>query len=612
MSPQASCRALLWICLIGLVGGGVRAAGAQPAAVPPSDWSRYNGWEIQGFEVTGLPPGLAGEATGGLRLQGQWKPLRGRSRPAFQANLLRDDVRRLRLYLARRGYPVSRVEVRIAAERRSRSLRLQVAVEPGPPVLVRAVRFRDWPGSVAMPDSVEVRRPTAGRPLVDAEAAALRRHLRTWLQDAGYADARVEVALAAAGPGQVILDVLVTPGEYYTISAVEIEGCAADLEPVARRTLAIAAGTPYGASLLADAAAALRATQLFGQVELVTRRVAPGDLVLTASLTDARMRSWRASVGTWTDNPWMARAGWTDRNLLGGGRGLDVHGTYATHEQDLGVELFWLGWLAPRARSSVGGRWLREDEEAYLSREYRLDFVQAFQQQRRAATIVGVGVSAIAVDTRSPDVEDIPEEQDWLLESWVERKWDWTDDLLYPTRGGYLTVAATLAPPSSMWDNPYFKLQLDGTVYRSVGGPFVTTARVRGGWSRPLGDRDDLLANRRFYAGGYNTMRGTARRDLGPRDSAGQPRGGQVVLLGGAEVRSRVVWILDAAVFLDAGQVWERPGDVTLGALAAAAGVDLDLRTPLGPLRVGHAWNLTTTPAGETSTLWHFGIGYPW
>jgi len=135
---------------------------------------------------------------------------------------------------------------------------------------------------------------------------------------------------------------------------------------------------------------------------------------------------------------------------------------------------------------------------------------------------------------------------------------------------------------------------------------------VRGGWSRPLRDSTDVLPNRRFYAGGYNSMRGYARRRLGPRDAEDNPRGGQAMLLAGAEWRRPLVWILEGALFLDTGNVWRTPDEVDLASLQTAWGADLDVRTPIGPLRVGHSWILGTPQAGEPRTLWHFGIGYPW
>jgi outer membrane protein insertion porin family len=152
----------------------------------------------------------------------------------------------------------------------------------------------------------------------------------------------------------------------------------------------------------------------------------------------------------------------------------------------------------------------------------------------------------------------------------------------------------------------------EGAVYRSVLGRPVITGRIRVGWSRPLGETTDVVANRRFYAGGYNSMRGYGRRQLGPRDLDGNARGGQTVILGSAELRFPFFWKLDGAVFLDSGQVWRTPTETNLGDLEVATGLAVDFRSPLGPLRLGYAWNLTTVTPGQPQDLFHFGIGFPW
>lgn len=614
MSNAARIRLLCVSCLLGLavaVPCGVAAA-AEPGAVPPAGWSRFNGWRVTGFEVVGLPGQLSAEAIGGLRLAGSWKLLKGRTRPDFQEGLLRDDLRRLRLFLARHGYPASRPTVLFVPESQRHQLQLTVRMDPGPRVHVGALEFSGWPAGVDTPDTTDMQLPTVGRPLIDADVEALVVAVQEWLRDAGYAHAQVKVNLAAAGPALVNLRVDVEPGELFTITEVEITGCSADLVPVARRVMDIAPGTRFGATLLENAAADLRTTQLFGHVELVVEPVVPGALKLTAELTDALMRSWRASAGTWSDNPIVVRAGWDHRNLLGRGRGFDVRGTYATHQMGAGAEVYQLGLLSPRARTSLGTVWIQEDEDAYFSEEYRLELIQSFRPRNRAYMNLGVGLSVNEVEIRSPDEDELPEDQDWMLEVWADRKWDWTDDILYPTRGAYLKVRAVVAPPAPVWGNSYYQVQLDGTAYLPLSGRFLVATRGRFGWSQPLGGGDDVLANRRFYAGGYNSQRGYERRKLGPRDSSNNPRGGQTVFLGGMELRSRLVWELDLAAFVDAGQVWRDYRETNIDGMEVAAGVDLDLRTPLGPLRGGYAWNLTDPPPGEPTELWHFGIGYPW
>ena len=605
----------IWIlaALTGLlVGPALAADPVAGQAVARQDWNRFDGWEISAFGVTGVPPGMAQDLRQGLELSGRRKLLRGMVRPDFSAATLLKDVQRTRLFLARNGYPASQVEARFTSDEHGRRVGVLLVVEPGPVVTIGQVELRGWPDGLAQPAVADPDLPAAGDRFSDDAVQTGLQHLQVLLLEAGFAEARVAAALEPQGDRKMALVYSVVAGDFYTISAIRISGCSPDLEPLARRVMAIKPGSEYRAGMLADAALDLRTTQLFRQVELTTTPRAPGELDLDVNLANARMRSWEASVGTWTDNPWMIRAGWTHRNAFARGRGLRVSGVYATHDQRLGAEVFTLGWLAPRAVTSLGGDWIREDEDAYLSNEYAVRLQQSFRPRGRGLLQLGVSVSNNDVVTYSPEATDVPDSQDWLLEIYADRKWDWTDNLLYPTRGGFAKVSLTYAPAAAIFGASYVKGQADGAAYVPLTGRLGWTARLRLGWSEPLGGNDDLLANRRFYAGGYNTMRGYERRRLGPQDADDNPRGGQATVLAGSELRARLVSLFDAAVFVDTGDVWRRPQDAQLRYLRVAVGADLDVRTPLGPLRVGHAWNIGPVLPGEPERLWHFGIGYPW
>jgi outer membrane protein assembly factor BamA len=216
------------------------------------------------------------------------------------------------------------------------------------------------------------------------------------------------------------------------------------------------------------------------------------------------------------------------------------------------------------------------------------------------------------VDRKNPDASDVPESQGRLLELWTDVKWDRTDDPLFPTRGGYFKTSFTVAPAELISEIPYVSIQCDAAGYRSPFEGLVFAGRIRVGWQKPLGNAEEVLATRRFYAGGYNTHRGYDRRKLGPLDDAGDALGGEFVGLAGIEMRFPLFWILEGAVFADAGQIWATPSEATLKGFPLAVGLDLDLRTPLGPVRAGYGWNVVNQIENQPRSIFHFGIGYPW
>jgi outer membrane protein assembly factor BamA len=575
-------------------------------------WAPYNDWQLDFFKLEGVPAGLKDELKSGLAMTGQRRLLRRRRLPLFHTRLLGEDIARIRLFLAKEGFPAAAITPEAFPVPGKRSLGVTFHIDPGPVVLVTDVQYHGWPESIPPPRTKAKESFRKGDRFRDEKIETSKQFLRRYLQDNGCALANITAAVKPIDPTSVAVIYTVTSAEIYQITEVRIAGGSEDLRKLTRRLVNMKPPLPFSQKRLDRAGFDLRATQLYSQVVFTTEPVGPDQLRLTTAVENARMRTLETSIGTWSDNPWAVRAGWRHRNLFEGGKGLDLNASFATHTQSAGAGMTWFGWMTPSARTRVGFEWLREDEDAYLSDEKRVDLTQNLRPKPGDLSNVGISLSRIDLETYTVVDTKTADHLGTLLEIWADRKWDWTDDPLYPTRGGFSKVSITWAPPVPFSDSPYVSLQADMSLYRKLLGRTVVAGRVRTGWAQSLGDAPAVIPNRRFFAGGYSTMRGYGRRQLGPRDSEGVAMGGDLVVLAGLEARVPVVWIIDVAVFLDSGQVWWQPTDIRLDEIEVAPGVSLDLRTPLGPVRLGYAWNLTDVYPGQPESLAHFGVGYPW
>lgn len=574
--------------------------------------AHYNGWKMKSFHLEGVPDGLVKELKGGLAFTGRSRFLRRNALPDFQTRILLEDIARIRLFLAREGYPGARVTAEVTPGKTERSLDLTLTVTPGEPVMVGELIWRDWPEGLALPDLAGKETLQVGQRYRDDQLASSREYLRRLLRDQGYALAEVTADIRPLDPRRVEITYTVAANEHYEITGTSIAGCSEDLIGLTDRLMNIHTPEEFSQKKLDEGAFNLRGTQLYRKVGFTAQPIGPGQVHLTTNVENARMRSLESSIGTFSDNPWMIRAGWTHRNLFRKGRGFDVKAALATHNREAGMGLTWFGWFSPRGRTRLGAQHLYENEDAYLAKEWRLDLTHSVRLQERDLLQAGISISRVDLTNYSETEQDLVDHEGYLSEIWTDRKWDRTDDPLYPTRAGFLKLRAVVSPPGNLSDAPYLQFQGDVSQYRSLGGGVVAAGRLRAGYSRPLGDASDLIANRRFYAGGYSTMRGYGRRGLGPRDEENVARGGNVVLLAGAELRAPLFWLLELGLFVDSGQVWRDARDLDLGDMEAAAGLSLDFRTPLGPVRLGYAWNLTEPYSGEPVGLFHFGVGYPW
>jgi len=139
--------------------------------------------------------------------------------------------------------------------------------------------------------------------------------------------------------------------------------------------------------------------------------------------------------------------------------------------------------------------------------------------------------------------------------------------------------------------NRFYKVVGSTTWYFPL--PEGLTGFVRGRFG--IGDGfagKELPASERFFLGGATTIRGFQFRDIGPKDSRGNPLGGTSFLQFNLEVGRSFGRLLRLVTFLDAGNVYNPGNQFDFGDLRRSAGVGFRLITPLGPIRLDYGFKL--------------------
>lgn len=157
----------------------------------------------------------------------------------------------------------------------------------------------------------------------------------------------------------------------------------------------------------------------------------------------------------------------------------------------------------------------------------------------------------------------------------------------------------------------------------------------------PYGNGDVIPFEKRFYSGGANSVRGWSESTLGPgayRRIGGLPRDfnqvGDIKLDMNMEYRAKLFWIMEGALFLDAGNIWtikkyptQLNGDFQFDtfmnqiAIAYGFGVRFDFKFFIARVDVGvklfdpskasrlDQWRIP--PIINDDFVLHFAIGYP-
>ena len=228
----------------------------------------------------------------------------------------------------------------------------------------------------------------------------------------------------------------------------------------------------------------------------------------------------------------------------------------------------------------------------------------------------------------SPEDVSILQDANWLAPIGFSFTRNLANNILNPNRGYSVVLEVEHA---SQWTGSNFRYDraiAEGTLYSGLGRSGVFAARIRGGWVGAgafeallltPGTFDLVHPQKRFYAGGANSVRGFAQGRLGPRvltidpvrllepavcnpsqlmdlscDPASikegrfvpRPTGGTRVLEGNLELRFPIGLNLEGVMFTDVGQVWGGRDEVDLSKLAVTPGVGVRYLSPVGPIRI--------------------------
>ncbi len=168
--------------------------------------------------------------------------------------------------------------------------------------------------------------------------------------------------------------------------------------------------------------------------------------------------------------------------------------------------------------------------------------------------------------------------------------------------------------------------------------------RVGGGLAYPYGNFKQIPIQKRFFAGGANSVRGWGVRELGPgsfypkdddRDNF-YFHSGDIRFDANVEYRSKIFWIIELGAFIDAGNIWtlkeykdQENGSFKLDrfykeiALAWGLGIRLDFDFVL--IRLDAGWKAYDPSGNPETTKWpikdplkfkkntaiHIAVGYP-
>jgi outer membrane protein assembly complex protein YaeT len=595
----------------------------------------------------------------------------GREEAFLNPSALQADAFRLRVYYYERGFRNAGIEVdttRVGED----AVALTFRIAEGRPVLVSDVSVRGAPEQLEL-DDLPIR---AGDPFDAVAYEATRDTLVNRLQNNGFARGQVLVGytITRDDPYAAAVQYEVVPGTAARFGAIRIDGTEETSPELVHRMLTFDEGDVYDRSALLRSQRNLYGLQVYRYADIRPDLEEEVDSVVPVGIRVAEGNLRRVRIGGGLNNVECANVEgqWTSRNFLGGGRRVTVRGRlgnllihqcdalvndeYTDYEGLTGLAAvdFTQPWFfGPRNSIGVGlfaetrnvpEVFVRIARGGYLSLSRSLGgnaaLTLAYRPERTRLETDGDLVFCVNFVACTLDqVEDLKSPH-WLSPMTLSFTLDRTDALFTPSRGFIVRADLEYASRSTGSDFAYTRLLGESSAYLGEPDGLILAARLRGGigWPHQGSTGIGLNPQKRFFAGGPNSVRGFDLYRLGPTllgidavpwlvngdapnteqtDGAActaqevndgtcdvsmlddglfqlQPSGGEVLVEGNLELRFPIP-VLDGkmrgAAFVDAGQVWAEHGDVALGEIIATPGIGLRYYSPIGPIRVDAAFN---------------------
>lgn len=578
---------------------------ATPAFSQADVWedvSNFRGWTVSKLSVSGVSGTTASDLEKGLELSSKEANL-------YEQNLKR-DIDRIRLYMARHGYPYCSVTPTVVRVAEKREVNLTLDVIAGPPVLVAAVELAGIPEHL-MDRAVGNAALKKNDIFSDGAMESYRLSILKILNREGYARASVTASTDWIDTTTARVNIAAVPGNIYYFNDFIIQGVSDDLIELSKLVINIDRGERYEPKAVVDARDNLTRLALFSQIKLSLEDSGADSLDMLVDLKERKHRTIEVAGGYWSDEKLNVRLKWRHSNLFRRGRGTSFEISYSQFKRYGAWSAWWPALFGSRVLGMIQAGYNNLNEESYEKTAPGIGVSLGYVFSRNSAATVGYYLERASYTIKTEESDEFEDPKGLVGFLGFRISHDGTDDRINPSRGTYSWLRLEWGSPGGVSNSNYIIAEASGSIHVLMKYRMVFVANLRLGFGKPIDPSTVLLPDKRFYAGGSISHRGFSRRKLGPLDKDGKPFGGEVGTTGFIELRFPLVWKLRGAVFMDIGQVWRTRDDVTADNIEIAVGPAIRFDTPVGALRLDFGIRLTDHEKSQPRMAFHFAIGYP-
>jgi outer membrane protein assembly complex protein YaeT len=572
------------------------------------------------------------EVLGQILARPGWRP---GDKPIYKPREIEEDAEAIRALYAAEGFLDAQVTPRVRFRTDAEEVLVTYRIDEGLRAKIGSVRVEgDWPTALGRAsERIPFRTGDAFKPRKVEETE---RALRAALDDAGYFDSAVSMLLQSSD-GTVDVTYRVQAGRPYTIASVAFSGLERTRERVVRQAVTLEAGRPLTRAAVQETERNLFALGLFREIDVVTTPDPehPERQAVVIALKEAPATSVSLSGGWDTETKIAVTAGLSHDNLWGIGRTGGIQAYYSSILSGVRATLEDRRLRGGTLEGLITAGFEQEVYPGFTSNTTGAAIQLAVPERRHKRWLVRYALE----DTRIVESDlSTNEAFNALLEEQIQPvrlgslafagQYDRRDDPFRPTRGWVVRGDVALYSSWLASQEEFWRVQGQIGGYWPIGNRLTFASAVRIGFAPPYGETACVPLQKRFFIGGFDSVRGYPRDALDPvvqNDSdvscwnltpeQGETLVGTSLAVGGEsmfvfnlEARYRVWGEAEVVVFTDRGNVWLTIPEWDPFDTRNTIGLGFRYRTPIGALRAEYGWKLDRQK-DEPRGAFYFAIG---
>jgi len=533
----------------------------------------------------------------------------------YQKDILKLDMFRIEGFYHDNGFlRVKVLEPRIDINKRAREVHITIPVEEGPQFRVKTLKASG--DDTISPDEIQKSIQTKVGAIYNV--SLLREDILTitdLYSQKGYAYAEANPVSKLNDEDRTVdLSIEVDKGKKVYVGNIEILGNIKTRDNVIRREFRLKEGELFDGSKLKRSKQRLNNLNFFEDVKIDTHRGQDPDLIdVLTTVTERPTGSFSVGAGFSSVENLIFNTSIAQDNLFGNGQRLSLSAQLSSIRTD-----FNLSFTEPRlfdSEISLGVDAFNQDQD-YLSFDsqstgggIRLGKnISEYDSVGLRYRYENVEVTGLAAADETEFFKNETRVTSRIAPTYVH---DSRDNFLNPSKGWRHVVGFELA---GLGGAKFTKSSYEVTYYHPLWGKLVGAAHGRVNYAEGYGG-EDVPGFERYFMGGPTSLRGFTIEDVGPKDSDGDPIGGNQSLLVNLELQYPFTKSFRGFVFYDRGNVYgggfntsKTAKDFDLGEMRSSVGAGIRFISPFGPLGFAYGVKLDKQ-TGEEAAEFHFSAG---